>query len=470
MHTKQRPLTRQYARWISRVQVADLHPQALAVAQLGFLDCMGVALAGAREPVVLALLRWAQLQGGRSAARCLGHDLRLPAATAALVNATAAHALDYDDFAFSNHPSAVLCPAILAAAESSSQPVSGERALLAYAVGYEVWADAFVRESDLYYDKGWHPTAVLGTLGAAAAASVVAGLSEEQTLHALALAASSAGGVFENFGTMAKPMHGGRASSVGVTAVEWALAGLQASEQALEGDRGMLRAFSPAGRVDLARDFAPSQQESWIGRYRLNLKRFPVVGAAQRGIEAMLGWRETHPQVQAAEVERIRVLVSVRHAAVMPYPMPQDALQAKFSLPFALACALLRGQVGLRDLNDAWVRSPEMRRLMACVELQTTEEFEPGWRDAAPADQLWVHLRDGRVLASPSVRRPRGHADLPMSAEQVRAKFLDAARYGGLSLAQAEATHDGWLDLERRTDVRKLDWPLPGLEQQGSST
>ena len=468
MHTKQSPLTRQYARWIARTQVRDLAPQALEVAHLGFVDCLGVALAGAREPVVEVLRRWALEQGGKPAARCLGKGQRLPASAAALVNATAAHALDFDDFAFSNHPSAVLCPAILAAADSCATPISGERSLLAYAVGYEVWADAFVREPDLYYDKGWHPTAVLGTLGAAAAASVVLGLSEDETLHALALAASSAGGVFENFGTMAKPMHGGRASSVGVTAAEWARAGLRASEQALEGGRGMLRAFSPQGRVDLAPDFPPAQGP-WIARYRLNLKRFPVVGAAQRGIEAMLGWREAHPTVPASEVTRIRVRISARHAAVMPYAMPDDALQAKFSLPFALACALLRSQVGLRELDDAWVRAPEMRRLMACVALETTEDFEPGWRDAAPFDQLWVHLQDGQVLASPEVRRPRGHADLPMSAEQVHAKFIDAAGYGGLSAAQAEAVYLDWMGLPQHADVRALGWPMPADSGAGAA-
>lgn len=460
------PLTRQYARWASSARAADLAPRAMAVAHLGFVDCLGVALAGAAEPVLRHLRAWALAQGGRPWARCLGTPERLPAGVAALVNATAAHALDFDDFAFSNHPSAVLCPAILAAADACMQPVSGERALLAYAVGYEVWADAFVREPDLYYDKGWHPTAVLGTLGAAAAAGVVMGLDEARMRNALALAASSAGGVFENFGTMAKPMHGGRASSAGVVAAEWAASGIEASPQALEGGRGMLRAFSPAGRVDLARTFPP-EQGPWIDRYRLNLKRFPVVGAAQRGIEAMLGWRELHPGVPADQVEKIRIRVSQRHAAVMPCAMPEDALQAKFSLPFALACALLRGQVGLRDLDDAWVRAPEVRRLMAGVALELTEEFEPGWRDAAPFDQLWVHLKDGRVLASPPVRRPRGHADLPMEPAQVRDKFLDAAVYGGLSPAQAAATYEAWMGLPAHPDIRALGWPTPARLQGG---
>jgi 2-methylcitrate dehydratase PrpD len=153
----------------------------------------------------------------------------------------------------------------------------------------------------------------------------------------------------------------------------------------------------------------------------------------------------------------------------MPYAMPDDALQAKFSLPFALACALVRGQVGLRELDDAWVRAPEMRRLMACVVLETTEDFEPGWRDAAPFDQLWVHLQDGQVLASPEVRRPRGHADLPMSAEQVHAKFIDAAGYGGLSAVQAEAVYLDWMGLPQHADVRALGWPMPADAGAGAA-
>lgn len=458
MHTKQSPLTRQYAHWAAAARGAAPGPQTRAVAQLGFVDALGVAVAGAGEPVVEVLRRWAALQGGVGQARSLGQTGRLPAGTAALINATAAHALDFDDFAFSNHPSAVLCPTILAAADASARPVTGLQALQAYGVGYEIWADAFVREPDLYYDKGWHPTAVLGTLGAAAAAAVLMDLDEAAIAHALALAASSAGGVFENFGTMAKPLHGGRASSVGVTAAQWAACGLQASPQALEGERGMLRAFSPAGRVDCARPFPPDTG-SWVDRYRLNIKRFPVVGAAQRGIEAMLGWCERHPQVDPAQITRIHVRVSARHAAVMPYALPEDALQAKFSLPFALVCALLRGQVGLRDLQDTVVREPEMRRLMAAVTVETTEDFEPGWRDAAPYDQLWVHLRDGQVLASPEVRRPRGHADHPLAPEQVRAKFLDATQYGGVPDGQAQALYAAWNDLAACPDIRTLPWP-----------
>jgi hypothetical protein len=116
-----------------------------------------------------------------------------------------------------------------------------------------------------------------------------------------------------------------------------------------------------------------------------------VVGSAQRGIEAMLGWRKENPQVRSASIDKIHIVISQRHAAVMPYALPQDALQAKFSLPFALVCALLKGRVGLNELKDDFIQSEEVQKLMACVTIETTEDFEPGWRDAAPFDQLWVH-------------------------------------------------------------------------------
>lgn len=451
-------LTQAYADFAAAAATLAPPEEALLTATTGFVDATGVMLAGAREPVVDVLARWAASQGGAAQAALAGRAQRAPAALAACVNATAAHAMDYDDFAFSNHPSAVLVPTILAAAQAGARPVPGALALRAYIAGYEVWADAFGREKDLYYDRGWHPTAVLGTLGATVAAAVVWGLDAERIRHALALAASSAGGVFENFGTMAKPYHGGRAAEVGVQAATLAAHGLQASATALEGGRGMLRAFSPQGRVDLDTPF-PAGAPWRIRQYRLNLKRYPVVGAAQRGIDAMLGLREEHP----VDPQRVRALVahiSVRHLAVMPYHLPQDALQAKFSLEFALCCALVHGQVGFAELRDEVVREPLMQRLMAAVRTETTEDFEPGWRDAAPFDQVFVHLDDGRVLASPQVRRPLGHADRPLDAAQVGAKFRGCTAHAGLGEAEAAELLDTLWSLGSLPDVRALPWPL----------
>ena len=185
-----------------------------------------------------------------------------------------------------------------------------------------------------------------------------------------------------------------------------------------------------------------------------------MVGAAQRGIEAVLGLNRQQ-RVPLSEVVRIVARVSERHAAVMPYHRPQDALQAKFSLEFALACALVHDAVGLAELRDEVVQDPRIQALMACVEIETTDAFEPGWRDAAPFDQVFVHLADGRVLASPAVRRATGHADTPLSADEVRAKFMGCLAHAGVAPGPAQALYQQLQTLD--TLAGPADLPLPDL-------
>lgn len=419
------PLTQHYADALASWRAWAIPEAALDVARLGFTDCTGVMLAGRGEEAVQRLLAHVRNQGSHAVARLATGGDRASMVQAALVNATAAHALDYDDFAFSNHPSAVLVPVVLAAADAVG--ASGKCMAAAYLLGYEVWADLMLREKDLFYDRGWHPTSVLGPIGAAAAACVVLGLDAQQTRHALALAASDSGGVFENFGTMAKPYHGGRAAAAGLNAAALAAAGLAASATAIEGQHGLMRALSPQGRVDL--DTEPHIGRLWRStQMRLNIKKYPMVGSSQRVIDAVMAFNRQQ-RVDPQQVRSIVVHISERHAAVMPYHLPQDSLQAKFSVEFAIASALTFDAVGFEQLTDAVVRNPQLQQLMAKVQIETTTEFEPEWRDAAPFDIVHVTLADGRTLSSPQVRRPLGHGDTPMSAEQLWAKFQGCTRH-----------------------------------------
>jgi 2-methylcitrate dehydratase PrpD len=172
----------------------------------------------------------------------------------------------------------------------------------------------------------------------------------------------------------------------------------------------------------------------------------------------VLGLLETGP-VDLARVRRIEARISRRHAAVMPHHRPLDSLQAKFSLEFALACALVHGRVGLAELRDEVVLDAQVQRLMAAVAIETTEDFEPGWRDAAPFDQVFVHLDDGTVRASPAVRRPLGHADRPFSPAQTAQKCLDNLAHAGLLPAQAQALLQAFQGVDACPDARALPWP-----------
>ena len=140
----------------------------------------------------------------------------------------------------------------------------------------------------------------------------------------------------------------------------------------------------------------------------------------------------------------------------MPYHLPQDALQAKFSLEFAIAGALVHDGVGFAELSDAVIRSAPIQRLMALVRVETTAEFEPEWRDAAPYDQVSFVLDDGRLIESPQVRRATGHADTPLGVDELRAKCLGCARHAGVPQAAAGALFDTMQRIEQLGSVAEI--------------
>ena len=190
--------------------------------------------------------------------------------------------------ALSGHPSAVLVAAILA--EAHTTPADGEAMITAYVAGYETWAKLVRRDADQHHRKGWHPTAVFGVIAAAAACANLRGLDADTTTHAVGIAASFAGGVVSNFGSMVKPFQVGRAAQSGLQAVRWAEAGLTASREAIEHDLGFLKAISPRGSVDTG---APAElKRTWrIIDTGVNVKLYPVCYAAHRTLDAVIDLR-----------------------------------------------------------------------------------------------------------------------------------------------------------------------------------
>ncbi len=417
-----RGLTRQLAQWIASTASADIPAGAHGPILRGGIDCEGVLLAGRNEPVVQHLLQAFAVRSAPQAgdAPVLVDRGWAAPAVAALLNTTAAHALDYDDTGLDGHPSVVLASATsaLATAEGST-PLE---ARCAYALGYETWAELSQRDAPRH-TKGWHPTAVFGCVGTAAAAAWLLRLDAARTQHALGIAASMAAGVVANFGSMTKPLQVGYAAHNGIQAALLARGGITASEDALEGPRGLLVALSPAGAPRL--DGAAARGRPWrILEQGLNIKRFPICYALHRATDAALA---LHRRLEGRAVERITVELGVHQAGMLRQALPANGLDAKFSAPFAMACALLHGRVGLAELEDAVVQQPALRAMMARVEVRIVPGEDPQEPIFAPADRVLLVLADGTELASEPVVRALGHASRPLGLDALREKYLDCA-------------------------------------------
>src|SRR5262245_56469131 len=246
------PATAQVAEFIVKSRWEDLPPAAVEAARRAILDCLGVTLAGSLDPPARIVQAVAEAEGGAPLCTVVGTGRRTGAAWAALANGTAAHALDFDDtnFAMLGHPTAPVLSAALAASELA---LSDGRALVhAFLLGFEVETTVAEVVNPAHYAHGWHATCTLGTLGAAAAAARLLALDVAETQVALAVAASQASGLKENFGTMTKPFHAGHAARSGVVAALLAREGWTASAQALEGPQGYFQVLG-AGPLALER-------------------------------------------------------------------------------------------------------------------------------------------------------------------------------------------------------------------------
>ena len=399
--------------------------EAARIVRTGFVDTIATMIAGRNETVVrIARDFVAARRSVATEARVLFTRGTAAAADAALVNATAAHALDYDDVALGGHPSTVLVPAVLAEGERLGS--TGADALRAYLVGYEVWAELLSRDPDAYHLKGWHPTAVMGTVGAAAAVAHLNKLSPAICRNALSLAASMASGLVANFGTMTKPLHAGRAAACGIEAVRFAALGLSAAPDAFEHHAGFLAAFSPKGAARREPAAADLGRKLRIFDTGLSIKKYPMCYATHRVIDGVLDLARAH-DLKAQDVKQVHATVGVAEASMLRNHQPATGLEAKFSLEFAVAAALVRRKVGLSELTDAFVAEAPVREAMARVKIATVDTSCPIEPIFAMTDRVVLELKDGRKLDSGEIRFARGNAKLPLKDEELTAKFLDCA-------------------------------------------
>ena len=428
---------------------ARVPPEASARAATALKDTIGVMLAGVGEPAARIAQAMAS-EDGVGTCRVLGTSLQTSPELAALANGVSAHSLDYDDMCFVSlaHPSCALVPAILATGELVHARSS---ALLdAYVIGFELECRlGNVMNPRHYHQRGWHCTSSIGTVGAAAAAARMLGLGVQATQHALGIAASSACGLKENIGSMVKPLHAGMAARNGVMAARLAQRGFTSSPHAIDGPQGYLVAMdSERDSLDAAVGDLGIRWE--ILHSGVTVKLYPSCAATHPPLDALIAMKRRE-QITADQVRAIDVEVDSMTPRLLIHPAPVTGLEAKFSMPFCAAAAIVYDRIGIDTFDIDHIRNPTVQALMKHVSLRANEEFDKG----APLARarVSVYLREERVV-SQAVDGARGYPGR-LTNEELATKFAGCATRT-LSESAANAAWARLISLDAITDVREL--------------
>ena len=399
--------TRTLARFVVQHNASEL-PQAVRhEAARSILNWLGCALGASRhETVERALAALAPFSGPREAT-VLGRSDRLDIMLAALVNGISSHTFDFDDTHLKTviHPSGPVASAILALAER--QAVSGAAFLHAFVLGTEVECRIGNSVYPEHYDVGWHITGTAGVFGAAAAAGKLLGLSEQQMVWALGIAATQASGVREMFGTMCKPFHPGNAARNGLLAALLAQRDFTSSDQGIEAKRGFANVLSTRFRPE---EITGRLGETW--ELSLNTyKPFACGIVIHPIIDACIQIRAKHG-FAIDEIETVEAKVHPLVLELTGKKTPQLGLEGKFSVYHSAAVALIHGAAGEAEYSDANVRDPQVVALRDRVNAQVDPSLHED------QTRVTIRLRDGRTVdtfvehAIGSVHRPMSDADL----------------------------------------------------------
>ena len=450
----------EFAAFAASFTVADLPPKALAAARLNLLDTLACATAGRSAPGAREVLDLVREWGGAPQAAIWCGQERVPAPNAAWINGVMAHARDYDD----THDAAILhagvsvVPAAIAAAELRGG-CSGADLLAGIAVGLELVCRLGVATTIGIIESGFIYSSLFGYFGAAAAASRVLGFDAADTLNTMGIAYSQAAGTHQvtRDAALTKRMQPGLAARAAIVAAELTRRKVRGAQAVFEGKDGLFRTYLRGG-------YDPAILREGLGeRFHfvdLSYKPYPSCRFNHTAIDAALAVRE-QPGFDLARIRRIRVGVNNQaYEAVCTPPdiraAPRTIVQAQFSIPYNVACALVHGRVLLGHFTDAGLRDPAVLRLAALAECRVDPEIERDWGRTVSPTHIIVDTDTGSF--EDRVDLPRGHPAFPMTAEDTDAKLRDCLAFGAVAWPEgiAERLFNTIETIEELSDIGQL--------------
>jgi 2-methylcitrate dehydratase PrpD len=430
-------VTRTLAEYVVNARYEDLPASVCKEGVRTMLNWVGVALGGSQHPAVSNALSALSPFSGPPQAGILGRRDRLDIMNAALINGISSHILDFDDTYLQSiliHPAGPVASAILALCEY--RPVSGKDFLNALVLGVETECRIGNAVCPDLVNNGWHPTGAVGAFGGAAASGKILGLTEQQMVWAIGLAASQPVGLQESLGSMNKSFNPGRAAHNGLTAALLASKNFTSSNQMIEAKGGWANTISTKQDYREITEGLGRRHESALNTY----KPFACGVVMHPAIDAAIQLRNQYG-LKPDQIDRIELRVNPQVLVVTGKKAPQDGLEGKFSIYHAVAVAIVDGAGGKKQFSDQAVRDPAVMALRTKV--------NPVVDASVKAEQvdLVIKLKDGR---SPHkfIEHAIGSVEAPMSDGALEAKFTDLAD-GVLLSAQTRRLIDTCWNVEK---------------------
>ena len=387
--------TETLARWIATAKYEDLPAKAIEQAKKSILDYIGTATYGTSTQLGKIILEFTREQGGNPQARVIATDIRTSSTAAAFANGTAGHAEDFDDLGgVGGHPATVLTPTVLALADEMH--LSGRDVLTAWVVGYEVGTRL---SANIHTDRDWHPTAIYGTMAAAAAASKLLALDVEKTRMALGIAGSEAGGLRRNFGTMTKPFHPGQVARNGVIAAKLAAKGFTADPDIIEGRQGYADNFGGA-KCNIPAVTKFLGKVYFLEEEGTRIKPWPCCGGNHQTLTGLLTLCKEQ-KLKADEIESVEHIgPNIPCTGALLRSTVTQGLEGKFTLAYNISAAIIDGKVDYETFTDKRAAKGDLQAFMKRVKISRNDDVvlrRPHIADGNPEARLVIRMRDGRV-------------------------------------------------------------------------
>ena len=458
------------AEFIEKITFDAIPAEAIRIGTRCLLDGVGLWVAGSGEHTVQLLVEDAAQTGGRPDAILLSRgNTKVPAPIAARVLGTAGHAHDWDDsqvsidpahvYGLLTHPTIPPLSSALVTAQKLGA-VDGKTFMLAFLTGFEVECKISEWMLPQHYVRGMHSSGTVGTFGAYAAAAKLLGLTADKLRSGFGIAASFAAGIRCNFGTMTKPLHVGRAAENGVTAALLAARGFTADPDALDGPWGF---YAVQGGGVSAEKTAQGFGKVWsIVEPGVSIKPYPCGVLTHPTIDLMLQLVTEH-EIKPDDVEAVKVYAGSNILNPIRYPIAVNHLQAKFSLPAALAMIALARKAGKREFSDEFVGSTPMQAMQKRITTELDPEIEKMGFDKMRS-RIAIRLKDGRQVEGWADERYRGGPENPLSDAELEAKTRSCCE--GILDAKVQSTLiDAAWSLTRLADAGELMRIVNGMRK-----